>query len=98
MPETEKQPQAAIERVGAGGEVGKGQTGTPLHKPHGVRDRELGERERVGAGGPIGNLNSDAKTDRNDAIDDATREIVEAEIETGAAGHSVEPDQKDEVP
>jgi hypothetical protein len=44
----------AIERVGAGGEVGKGQSGVPLHKPMGRRDRELGDRERVGAGGPIG--------------------------------------------
>jgi hypothetical protein len=43
-----------IERVGAGGEVGQGQAGVPLHKPQGRRDRELGERERVGAGGPIG--------------------------------------------
>lgn len=43
-----------IERVGAGGEVGEGQSGAPLHKPLGRRDRELGERERVGAGGPIG--------------------------------------------
>jgi hypothetical protein len=49
-PSNEKKPD--IERVGAGGEVGQGQSGTPLHKPHGVRDRELGER--VGAGGPIG--------------------------------------------
>jgi hypothetical protein len=51
-PSNEKKPD--IERVDAGGEVGQGQSGTPLHKPHGVRDRELGERERVGAGGPIG--------------------------------------------
>jgi hypothetical protein len=51
-PSNEKKPD--IERVGAGGQVGQGQAGTPLHKPHGVRDRELGERERVGAGGPIG--------------------------------------------
>ncbi|HVA12422.1 MAG TPA: hypothetical protein VNF99_04160 [Stellaceae bacterium] len=43
-----------IERVGAGGEVGQGQAGVPLHKPQGKRDRELGERERVGAGGPVG--------------------------------------------
>jgi hypothetical protein len=43
-----------IERVGAGGEVGEGQSGAPLHKPLGRRDRELGERERVGAGGLIG--------------------------------------------
>ena len=44
----------AIERVGAGGEVGEGQSGAPLHKPEGRRDRELGDRERVGAGGLIG--------------------------------------------
>jgi hypothetical protein len=61
MPEREKQPQDEIERVGAGGKVGTGQSGVPLDKPHGVRDRELGKRERVGAGGPIGKPNSDSK-------------------------------------
>ena len=49
-----KVPQDKIERVGAGGEVGEGQAGEPLHHPQGRRDRELGPRERVGAGGPIG--------------------------------------------
>ncbi len=49
-----KDPQQKIERVGAGGEVGEGQAGAPLHKPEGRRDRELGERERAGAGGPVG--------------------------------------------
>jgi len=58
MREPTKKSRDGIERVGAGGEVGKGQTGAPLHEPHGVRDRELGERERVGAGGPIGDPKS----------------------------------------
>lgn len=49
-----KKADTARERVGAGGEVGEGQAGVPLHRPQGKRDRELGERERVGAGGPIG--------------------------------------------
>lgn len=52
-----KKPKIAkdpVEPVGAGGEVGEGQSGAPLHQPHGKRDRELGERERVGAGGPLG--------------------------------------------
>ena len=49
-----KDSQAGIERVGAGGQVGEGQAGAPLHKPEGKRDRELGERERVGAGGKVG--------------------------------------------
>jgi hypothetical protein len=49
----------AVERVGAGGEVGEGQSGAPLHKPQGQRDRELGERERVGAGGPLGDPHYD---------------------------------------
>ena len=49
-----KDPQEKIERVGAGGEVGEGQAGAPLHQPQGRRDRELGPRERVGAGGPVG--------------------------------------------
>jgi hypothetical protein len=52
---TRKNPEPEIERVGAGGEIGNGQSGTPLHKPHGIRDRELGKRERVGAGGEVGN-------------------------------------------
>ena len=47
------------ERVGAGGAVGEGQAGVPLHKPQGRRDRELGERERVGAGGPVGEKRPD---------------------------------------
>jgi hypothetical protein len=38
-----------------GGEIGSGQSGAPLNKPHRVRDRELGKRERVGAGGEVGN-------------------------------------------
>jgi len=46
--------QNEIERVGAGGVIGQGQTGEALHKPHGKRDRELGERERFGAGGKVG--------------------------------------------
>jgi hypothetical protein len=56
MDETKKAKdrQEGIEKVGAGGEVGQGQSGVPLHKPQGKRDRELGERERVGNGGPIG--------------------------------------------
>lgn len=49
-----KDPKEPIEKVGAGGEVGAGQSGVPLHKPQGKRDRELGPRERVGAGGLIG--------------------------------------------
>ena len=51
----QKDHKPEIERVGAGGEIGSGQSGTPLNKPHGVRDRELGKRERVGAGGEVGN-------------------------------------------
>jgi hypothetical protein len=51
----QKNPKPEIERVGAGGEIGNGQSGTPLHKSHGIRDRELGKRERVGAGGEVGN-------------------------------------------
>ena len=51
-----------IERVGAGGAVGQGQSGRPLHQPKGVRDRELGARERVGAGGPVGK--PDTRADR----------------------------------
>jgi len=49
-----KHPEDEIEKVGAGGEVGQGQSGVPLHKPHGHRDAELGPRERVGAGGEVG--------------------------------------------
>ena len=49
-----KQPEPKIERVGAGGQVGEGQSGVPLHKPQGRRDAELGPRERVGAGGQVG--------------------------------------------
>ena len=49
-----KDPQEGIEKVGAGGQVGEGQSGVPLHQPQGKRDRELGPRERVGNGGPIG--------------------------------------------
>ena len=49
-----KQPEHKIERVGAGGQVGEGQSGVPLHKPQGRRDAELGPRERVGAGGEVG--------------------------------------------
>jgi len=53
-PKQAKETQGGIERVGAGGQVGEGQAGAPLHKPEGKRDRELGERERVGAGGEVG--------------------------------------------
>jgi hypothetical protein len=42
-----------IERVGAGGQVGQNQSGTPLHEPDAKLDKMEG-RERVGAGGPIG--------------------------------------------
>jgi hypothetical protein len=50
-----KPDEHGIERVGAGGQIGEGQTGTPLHHPDkkahpGVED----DRERVGAGGKIG--------------------------------------------
>jgi hypothetical protein len=54
-----KQPEQKIERVGAGGQVGEGQSGVPLHKPQGRRDAELGPRERVGAGGQVGAPRSD---------------------------------------
>jgi len=54
-----KQPEHKIERVGAGGQVGEGQSGVPLHKPQGRRDAELGPRERVGAGGQVGAPRSD---------------------------------------
>ena len=40
-----KHPEDEIEKVGAGGEVGQGQSGVPLHKPHGHRDAELGPRQ-----------------------------------------------------
>jgi hypothetical protein len=56
-----KQPESKIERVGAGGQVGEGQSGVPLHKPQGRRDAELGPRERVGAGGQVGELPSEKK-------------------------------------
>lgn len=56
-----KQPEHKIERVGAGGQVGEGQSGVPLHKPQGRRDAELGPRERVGAGGQVGEPPSDKK-------------------------------------
>jgi hypothetical protein len=56
-----KQPEHKIERVGAGGEVGEGQSGVPLHKPQGRRDAELGPRERVGAGGQVGAPRSEKK-------------------------------------
>lgn len=59
-----KKTDISRERVGAGGEVGEGQAGVPLHKPQGKRDRELGERERVGAGGPIGEPRS-GRSERN---------------------------------
>ncbi|HEY3916616.1 MAG TPA: hypothetical protein VGL83_02425 [Stellaceae bacterium] len=52
--QAKKDSPETIERVGAGGQVGEGQAGAPLHKPQGKRDRELGERERVGAGGQVG--------------------------------------------
>jgi hypothetical protein len=60
----DKQPRntpSDIVRVGAGGEVGQGQTGEALHKPQGQRDRELGERERFGAGGKVGEGQSGEK-------------------------------------
>ena len=63
MQPIEKTPQPDIERFGAGGEVGKGQSGTPLQKPQGVRDRELGKRERFGAGGQVGQLDTTDKKD-----------------------------------
>jgi hypothetical protein len=94
--QSEKNSQDKIERFGAGGEVGKGQSGTPLQKPHGVRDRELGKRERVGAGGPIGQLDANSEKDRDNAIDSATREIVEDEIRSGDATPAADPDQKNE--
>ena len=50
----ERVEKGPIEKVGAGGQVGEGQSGVPLHKPQGERDRELGPRERVGAGGVVG--------------------------------------------
>lgn len=56
-----KQPEHKIERVGAGGQVGEGQSGVPLHKPQGRRDAELGPRERVGAGGQVGQLETEKK-------------------------------------
>lgn len=85
-----------VERVGAGGEVGEGQAGEPLHKPQGRRDRELGERERVGAGGPVG---GDQATDgkRDAAIDKALHEVIEKEIASGDAQQTVDPDQKPEI-
>ena len=89
-----EQQSHKIERVGAGGEVGKGQAGAPLHKPQGKRDRELGERERVGAGGPVG---SGKAGDRSEAIDKALHEVVEKEIASGDAEPAIEPDQKPEV-
>ena len=54
-----KQVEHKIERVGAGGQVGEGQSGVPLHKPQGRRDAELGPRERVGSGGQVGKPRSD---------------------------------------
>ena len=47
--QSDKPGTHGIERVGAGGQIGEGQTGTPLHKPDKVTPRE-----RVGAGGQIG--------------------------------------------
>jgi hypothetical protein len=88
--------QTDIEPVGAGGEVGQGQSGQPLHKPHGVRDREIGDRERVGSAGPIGNPKT-AENDRNSAFDRATRELIREEIERGDANPTADPDQKDET-
>lgn len=63
MTETPKtgRPEHKIERVGAGGQVGEGQSGVPLHKPEGQRDAELGPRERVGAGGQVGQLEFENK-------------------------------------
>ena len=85
-----------VERVGAGGEVGEGQAGEPLHKPQGRRDRELGERERVGAGGPVG---GDKSGDEGSAaIDKALHDVIEKEIASGDAQPTVEPDQKPEIP
>lgn len=85
-----------VERVGAGGEVGKGQAGAPLHKPQGKRDRELGERERVGAGGKVGEGQAGGK-DRSEAIEKALHEVVEKEIAQGDAEPTIEPDQKSEI-
>ena len=96
MQQSGQNSQDKIERFGAGGEVGRGQSGTPLNKPHGVRDRELGKRERVGAGGPIGQLDANDKKDRDNTIDDATRQIIEDEIRSGDATPAADPDQKNE--
>ena len=85
-----------IERVGAGGEVGEGQAGAPLHKPQGRRDHELGERERVGAGGPVGG-NKPTSEERGAAIDKALHEVIEKEIASGDAQATVDPDQKSET-
>ncbi len=97
MQQAKKPAEPGYDRLGAGGEVGQGQSGVPLHKPHGVRDRELGERERVGAGGPVGQPEEAAVTPREKAISDATRQVVEAEIEAGETPPAIEPDQKAEV-
>jgi hypothetical protein len=83
-----------IERVGAGGQVGEGQSGAPLHKPQGKRDRELGERERVGAGGPVGSDEADKKIAD---LEKALQEVVEKEIARGDAEPMIEPDQKSET-
>lgn len=90
-----KERSREIERVGAGGEVGEGQAGAPLHKPQGKRDRELGERERVGAGGAVGG--NESVEDKRAAINKALHDVVEREIARGDAESSIEPDQKPEV-
>ena len=81
-----------IERVGAGGQVGQGQAGVPLHKPQGRRDRELGDRERVGAGGAVGGEGPPRK--KGEDLEKALHEVVEKEIARGDAEPTIEPDQK----
>ena len=84
-----------IERVGAGGQVGEGQSGVPLHKPQGKRDRELGDRERVGAGGQVGG--DEAKQKKIADLEKALHDVVEKEIARGDAEPDMEPDQKSET-
>ena len=82
-----------IEPVGAGGEIGAGQSGKPLHKPAYVADRE-----RVGAGGPLGDPGAEiAKEKKKSAASDAVHEIVEDERRHGEIAIGAEPDQKDEL-
>lgn len=83
-----------IERVGAGGVVGEGQGGTPLHQPQGKRDRALGPRERVGAGGTVGKPEAQGgEASAGDAVD----EVVTDEQRRGEVNPAAEPDQKDDI-